>query len=201
MKSITYKLLPCLLILYLAGCTKRNFFPDEDDPGLSNLTSYGYNIATNYINKVPYINPYKNSIFGALNYAPTLSKIVTSSAFDTLCLSWPIEINDSSNAFYHSPYQSISLLMPVTKSFTQTDFLALSGQRFSSNTNKATLNNYRDTLSGSSNIYFVKINVDQSNSSTKHFTISGLFNGNIGDSILITKGRFDFNIDAGNINF
>lgn len=192
-----------ITLLLLAGCTKRNFFPDEDDPGLSLLTSHGFNIASSYINEVPYINPYHNTIFGINNYPPALRKIITNSAFDTLSLSWQIEPNDSS-LIYNAKYRSISLLMPVPKSFTQNDFLLLSGQRFSSNTNALKIQSYinypNGSLSGSANIYFVEIKKDNS-VDPKNYIISGLFDGNIGDSILITKGRFNFEINADRLNF
>lgn len=191
-----------ITLLLLAGCAKRNFFPDEDDPGLSLLTSNGFNIASSYINEVPYINPYHNTIFGINNYLPALRKIITNSAFDTLSLSWQIEPNDSS-LIYNAKYQSITLLIPVPKIFTQNDFLLLNGQRFSSNTNKINIqSNYYlfNQLSGTSNIYFVEIKKDNS-VDPKNYIISGLFDGNIGDSILITKGRFDFEIGAGSLNF
>lgn len=202
MSSIKYLLVMLITLLLLAGCGKRNFFPDEDDPGLSRFTSYGYNIATNYINGQPYINPFRNTIFGIGNYLPSLQKIVTNSASDTLSLSWEIEPNDSSS-IYNAKFQRITLLMPVPKSFTQNDFLLLNGQRFASNTNRIYIqSNYYLSypLSGSSNIYFVEIKKDNL-TNLKNYFISGLFDGNIGDSILITKGRFDFKIDAGSLNF
>ena len=203
MKSKLFKLLPLLVILSLSGCFKRNFYPDKDDPGLSLLTSYGFNVATAYINQVPYINPYKKTLFGAANYDPTLQKSITSTVFDTLSLSWPIEINDS-DANYNQPYQNITLQLPIPKTFTQQDFLALSGQRFSSDNNTIIINSYYNqvnALTGLSNIYFVKINIDPSYSTPTHYIISGLFNGNIGDSIHITKGRFDFEISSDKMNF
>jgi hypothetical protein len=197
-----YILISCVLLFCLAGCKKRNFFPDEDDPGLSILTSYGYNVATNYINDKPYINPFFGVING--NSHLFLQKIITNSTFDTLSLSWQIQPHDIS-MISSSPYQNISLLMPIPKSFSQDDFLALSGRRFSSNNNTILINAFlsypHDILSGLSNIYFVKINVNGLNSSTKNFIISGLFDGNIGDSIVVTKGRFDFEIPASSLNF
>lgn len=202
MKTIKFLLIMIITQLLLAGCVKRNFFPDEDDPGLSLLTSHGFNIASSYINKVPYINPYHNTIFGINNYLPALHKTITNSGLDTLTLSWKIEPNDSS-LIYNAKYQSITLLMPVPKIFTQNDFLQLKGQRFSSNTNKINIqSNYYlfNQLSGTSNIYFVEIKKDNS-VDPKNYIISGLFDGNIGDSILITKGRFDFEIAAGSLNF
>lgn len=203
MKSVLYKLFPFIAIIFLSGCIKRNFFPDEDDPGLSRLTSYGFNIATAYINLVPYINPYKKTIFGGANYEPTLRKVFSTTAFDTLSLSWPIEINDS-DVNYNQPYQNITLQLPVLKSFTQQDLLALNGKRFSSNNNTIIIQSYSNqpnALIGLSDIYFININTDPSYSSPTRYIISGLFNGNIGDSIHITKGRFDFEISSDKMNF
>ena len=198
-------LLGCLIIVFI-GCGKRNFFPDEDDPGLSRLTSRGYNIATMYINNVPYINPYKKPLFGGgvMNRLPTIDLISTNSTFDTLNISWRIEINDSSVS-YNQPYQSISLLIPVSKGFTAHDFLAMNGRKFPLDSNAIAINsfyNYSDKLAGKSNLYFINISYNlPPNSSTGTYSLSGLFNGNIGDSILITKGRFDFAIDADKVNF
>ncbi|MEO6838062.1 MAG: hypothetical protein ABI261_02635 [Ginsengibacter sp.] len=202
MKKLFYKFLPFLLVFSLAGCQKRNYFPDQDDPGLSRFTSYGFNIGTFYLNNVPYINPFRGFVSG--NSIPTISKIITNSTLDTLNLSWQIGINNNGDAEYNSPYQMVSLLMPVPKSFTKADFIAMSGQQFASNTNEVILQaSYYggDTLSGLSNIYFVKINLNGPNDSTIYLELSGLFNGNIGDSILITKGRFDFQIDESSLNF
>ncbi len=177
----------------------------NNDPGLSILSSHGFNIATVYINEVPYINPYSKFIFaGIVNSSPTITKINTNSTFDTFSLSWAIQINDSTNA-YLSPYQNISILMPVAKSFTRNDLIAMNGQRFSSNSDKVILKsayyNPLNILSGFANIYFVKISQAQSDTSAPRIFLSGLFNGNIGGSILITIGRFDFVISTNSINF
>jgi len=199
MKQFKYLFISTILLFFFAGCAKRNFFPDADDPGLSLLTSHGYNVASNYINGQPYVNP-----FGFLsgNSLPFLEKILTNSAFDTLSLSWPIELNSSSQ-INNSMYQRISLLMPIPKSFTQNDFSSMSGTRLL-NTNTVQIQSYFNSpsgvFSGTANVYFVKIGSDILNNS-KYIKISGLFDGNIGDSILITKGRFDFEINADNLNF
>lgn len=204
MKRKYTTLVICFTILLL-GCSKRNFFPDQDDPGLSRFTSRGYNIAAMYINNVPYINTFKKPIFGGVvNTVPTVTLLRTSSDNDTLAISWQIEVNDSSN-FYNNPYYSVSLLMPVQKNFTSGNFIGMNGQRFASNTNAIALNSYSNnpaSLTGKSNIYFVNIQyTDSSANSTRSYSFSGLFDGNIGDSILITKGRFDFKIDASQIRF
>ncbi len=203
MKKKYKSILVCLTIL-LIGCGKRNFFPDEDDPGLSRLTSRGYNVATMYINDVPYINPYKKPLFGIVNLGPTINLISTSSTYDTLNISWRIEINDSTNS-YNDPYYSLSISMPVRKGFTAHDFLAMNGQRFASDSDAILLNSFNNAanaLSGKANIYFINIAyTDSSATTSRSYAFSGLFNGNIGDSILITKGRFDFKIDANKVSF
>jgi hypothetical protein len=192
-------------LVILIGCGKRNFFPDEDDPGLSLLTSRGYNIATMYINNVAYINPARTSFLGGIaNALPTVTLRQTSGAFDTLDISWKIEKNVKTPS-YNSSYYSVSLLLPVSKTFTARDFSAMSGKSFSSNSDAIAINSdfgYPDGFSGISNIYFVKVNyVDSSATTSRSYAFSGLFNGNIGDSILITKGRFDFTISADAIQF
>lgn len=185
------------VVLFFSSCEKRNFFPDEDDPGLSRLTFYGYNIATSYINNVPYVNPYRHSFFDfSGNYRPSVERLMTNSDFDTLSISWPIEINDTGDV-NHTRFYSISLLTPISKTFTIKDFLALSGKRLSSDSNVVLLNsNISGSFKGVSNLYFIKITND-----ANYLSFSGLFDGNVGDSILITKGRFDFRIDAADINF
>jgi hypothetical protein len=200
MKQFKYLFIITIFLFFFAGCAKRNFFPDTDDPGLSLLTSHGYNVATNYINGKPYINPFGGSFRG--NYLPTFTKIVTNSTFDTLSASWLIVPNDGSTN-YNFPYQNISLLMPIPKSFSKKDFLLMGGKRLL-NTNTIQIQSYSNfpsgQLSGTANVYFVKITTDSLNY-TNYLSISGLFDGNIGDSILITKGRFDFEINADNLNF
>jgi hypothetical protein len=104
--------------------------------------------------------------------------------------------NDNSTG-YNSPYHNISLLIPVSKSFSINDFIALSGKRLPANANGILVNSFYNTSNpGTSNLYFVKISLD-----TSALYFSGLFDGKIGDSIVISKGRFDFKIDKNAINF
>ncbi len=203
MKRITYFFATVLLLLCTAGCAKRNFFPDTDDPGLSRFTSNGYNIATVYINGDAFINPFLGAYRG--NSLPSLSRITTSGTVDSLTLSWSIVLNNDAALPFNGVYQNISLMIPVDKSFTQNDFLSWNGKRLAANSNSIYLNSFNSSatgiLAGLSNIYFVQINIDNSKTSSKVYQISGLFDGNIGDSILITKGRFDFSIPASSLNF
>ncbi len=195
-----------VMFFLIAGCVKpkppRNFFPDQNDPNLSRLTSYGYNIASNYINNVPYSNPY---LYNG-NTVPTLTKTVTSSPFDTLAISWQIAPDAAIAYDFFPQYTEISILLPVSKNFSGNDFLALSGQRFASNTCTLHLlqqNSFNsDTLlTGTANIYFVEIGFGSSESTEGKLLFSGLYNGNIGDSITVANGRFDFSIPINSINF
>jgi hypothetical protein len=56
-------------------------------------------------------------------------------------------------------------------------------------------------ISGTANLYFVSVNEDLSYPPQKYIRLSGLFDGNIGDTVLITKGRFDFEVNENNLNF
>jgi len=206
MKNIKhYFISGCLL--FLAGCGKppRNLYSDQDDPGLSRLTYYGYNIATNYINGVAYVNPYNDPNyygFGGGNANPSLIKYLGKGATDTLALSWPIEENTQSPV--SSAY--INLLLIVPKNFTASNFVALSGQRFTNNTNDISVSsnyyfynsNFYDStaLVGTSNIYFIDIQ-ERTDSA---ISMTGLFNGIVGNDT-ITNGRFDFYIPKALIRF
>jgi hypothetical protein len=205
-----------VFIFCLMGCKKppRNFYPDQDDPGLSRLTSYGYNIATNYINGVAYINPYNDPSyfgFGGGNTIPTFGKILgKGTTDDTLALSWPIEKNTQ----YTISNLYINLLIIVPKNFAMSDFVALSGKRYTDSTNRISMSSnyyyssyyttygasypdYSDSSGqGTSNIYFINI----SQLSSGDITMTGLFNGNIGDTT-ITDGRFDFYLPSSSIHY
>ncbi|MGC4035669.1 MAG: hypothetical protein QM764_06880 [Chitinophagaceae bacterium] len=192
--------------LTVAGCHKpRNFYEDSNDPGLSRLTSRGYNIATCYINNEAYINPYRNYLFGGANTSLTIEKIQTAAAKDTLRLTWQIE---RANAVYSpgSPlsYTSMNLFIPINKNFSTKDFEALAGTRFpydtSTNISMKLDNLFDTTLTDSTSIYFVRTAPDKTITSQTGFSFSGLFQGKIGPDIYITKGRFDFSITEDYLN-
>lgn len=172
----------------------NNFFPDPDDPGLSRFTSRGYNVATAYINDVSFGN-------NGQSYS-LLQKDSSASAIDTLKFAWPLySINALINNF---TYQNISFLMPVSSSFNKNDLLALNGQRLL-NSVKVVVQKIQDTsletISGIANLYFVSVKENLSYPPQKYIRLSGLFDGNIGDTVLITKGRFDFEVNENDLNF
>ncbi len=202
MKRFKYFIVTGILSICITGCLKRNFFPDPDDPGLSRFTAYGYNIATAYINGDAFINPFLGRYRG--NALPSFIKMATTGTFDSLSLSWPIVLNNDGSLPYNGTYQNVSLLIPVPKGFTQTDLLSWNGKRFPANAIRIdinSINNFPGPLSGTSSIYFVQIAIDKSYTTSTVYQISGLFEGNIGDSVSITKGRFDFKIPGSSLNF
>jgi hypothetical protein len=190
-------LLPLVIIL-VTGCHKRNFFPDEDDPGLSRFTSRGYNVITAYINSTPYINPFSKT---RGNDLPTFIKVVSNGASDTLNFSWRFVENNPAGISYQNE-KTIAISIPMPKSFSRDDFFALQGKRFDSATCRLSLSsNQPGSVSGTANIYFTSIAFASPSPTENNVMLSGLFNGNIGDSILLTKGRFDFAISTDKINF
>lgn len=176
-------------LVFLTTCHFWNFYPDPDDKGLSRFTSRGYNQASNYINERPFVN----------NYIPLLHKDSTGRSMDTLAFSWELRKNDTTE---RSIYSNIFFLMPVPAIFNKTNLLAFDGKRFLSI--PLTLQDTSmKTMTGTATLYFVSVNevVSSSDPKIKWIKLSGLFNGNIGDSIMVTKGRFDFEINENTMNF
>jgi len=176
----------------LNACYKSNFFEDVDDPGLSRFTSRGYNVASAYINNEAWVN-YFNSASGP---SPMLIFLDTATtAKDSLYIQWEGDINNSLFSERNRTYLTISL--PVKRGFSVDDFLSWNAKTFPSDSTTVTISlsdfsepNSGLGISGTGKIYFVKIQqrIDNKNS----FDLSGLFEGKIGDSVIIRKGRFDY---------
>lgn len=183
----------CAPLFMATECHRNYFFPDPDDNGLSRFTSRGYNLATNYINDVPFKN---------IGGYTLLQKNSSGGSFDTLKFSWEVYPSDAfGNNFI---YQNISFLFSVDSSFGKKDLLAFNGKRFLNPTTvviKETQDSTLKSISGTGNFYFVSVTEDLSYPPQKYVKLSGLFDGNIGDTVLITKGRFDFEINESDLNF
>ena len=220
-KSVIKNALFFLLVtLLFSSCNPpRNFFPDPNNPGLSRFTSRSYDIMTTYINDTAYINPYQPYLLFA-DYAPSyignspmfIYKQNTMSALDTLVLSWQMEYSDSANPNY-APYECLSILMPVPKLFSMYNFLNWDGFRFPYGSTTVTLQLQGNNLfagnnniyTGNGNIYFVEMNYAGSATTPYTYDLSGLFQGNlvdsVGNAVFVTKGRFDFSVDLSIANF
>lgn len=189
LKTLRFSFIP---IFFLTTCNVGYFYSDPDDYGLSRFTSHGGHVATCYINEKPYIN---NNV----TYYPLLQKDSGANSIDTLVLKWSLSTHDSLPSY--SFYQNISFLLPVPASFNKTNLLGLNGQRFLNSVPVTMQDTSLNKLSGVGTLYFVKVTEKQGYSNQKSINLSGLFDANIGDSILITKGRFDFEIDEDRLNF
>ncbi len=187
-------ILICIPFLMATECRRSNFFSDPDDPGLSRFTSRGYNIATAYINDLPLVN--------VASYSPLLQKDSSGSSIDTLKFTWALYPSNLGNSI--SIYRNISFLIPITSSFNKNDLLSFNGQRFL-NATKVIVQEKQDTsfksISGNASLYFVSVKEDLSYPPQKYIRLSGVFDGNIGDTVLITKGRFDFEVNEKELNF
>jgi hypothetical protein len=179
-------------VFLLSKCNFWTFYPDPDDQGLSRFTSRGYNQASNYINDRPFVN--------TGGYGPLLHKDSTGNSMDTLVFSWALRQNDSVQL--RSRYNNISFLMPVPSIFNKSNFMAFNGKRFLS-VPLSIQDTSMKTMSGDATLYFVSVTeeVSSSDPNIKFIKLSGLFNGNIGDSLMVTKGRFDFEVSESMINF
>lgn len=178
-------------LFFLSTCEYSNFYPDPGNPGLSRFTSRGYNVATSYINERPYANT-------GISYT-LLYKDSSGNPVDTLKFAWEVYPNDSLRL---SPaFDSIAFLIPVPQFFNKMNLLAFNGQRFLNSVPVTLQTSSSKILSGKGTLYFVAVSEDLSYPPQKYIRLSGLFDGNIGDSVFITKGRFDFQVDERSLNF
>lgn len=178
-------------LVFLTTCHVWNFYPDPDDQGLSRFTSRGYNIATGYINGRPFMN--------TSSYNPLLHKDSTGNPVDTLLFTWALYPNDSVGV--RSAYNNISFLLPVPQFFNKINLLAFNAQRFLNSVPLTIQDTSLKTITGIGTLYFVSVSEGLSSPNQKYIKLSGLFDGNIGDSVIITKGRFDFEINENTLNF
>ena len=189
LKALRFSFFP---IFFLTTCHGVwNFYPDADDHGLSRFTSRGYNIASCYLNDTAYVN---NGSF-----YPLLQKDSSASSIDTLQFKWPLLAHSTFDMF--SRYHDIAFLLPIPQSFNKSNLLEFNGQRFLNSVPVTLTDTSQNKLSGVATLYFVTVTEALDRSNRKYIKMSGLFDGNIGDSISISKGRFDFEIYEGNLNF
>jgi hypothetical protein len=197
-------------LLLLIACTPPDmFFPDQYNPGLSIFTNRGYNVGSVYINDSPWVSDLSTKI----NSLPIYISLDTTNnpTTDTLNIGWTGSFPTPNNFGNWNSYPNLNFAFPVKKNFTQADFLNWNGKLFPADTTTVTISlsyvpyfyaNDSTSVVGSGKIYFVKITSDTSASGQANgISVSGLFEGNIGDSIILQKGRFDFVFATGNIYF
>src|SRR3712207_419739 len=70
--------------LLMCGCHKRKFFEDQNNQGLSRLTSRNYNVTSAYINGQPWVSSF-SSLQGP---APAFIYLAAGNTKDTLYITW-----------------------------------------------------------------------------------------------------------------
>ncbi|UAY52503.1 hypothetical protein [Ferruginibacter albus] len=177
------------LFCCISSCKKYYFYPDENNPGLSRFTSRDYNVASAYINNIAYVNPFYSTLFSP-DSGPTPQDIyinkINAVTGDTLNLTWHLENGD-----YRS--YSLNMLLPVDNSFAVADFIRWNGKIFRNVSIRL------DQFYGIGNLYITKLTPAEDGSNV--LTFSGLFDGVVNDTIIITKGRFDFPVAVNRLNF
>lgn len=178
-----------MFVIGLSGCHKSNFFEDVDDPGLSRFTSRHYNVTSAYINNEPWIS-------GSLSEytQPSIFLDTTTIPEATLYITW-----EGDDYRYNWPYITIGI--SVKKDFSLNDFFIWNGKIFPADSTTATIVLHKwqqlgwsNSISGKVKIYFVKI--EPQPMKQNDFNFCGLFEGNIGDSVIISKGRFDYSVSS-----
>lgn len=185
-------------IVSFSSCERSVFYEDVDDKGISRFTSQGYNVVSSYINQEPWVGEAGAAFIYPSPFPVYIQKISSSAVDDTLSIQFRGEFSDTI-LFSNQPgkrFGYINFSIPVSKSFSLNDFFAWQGKRFPSGNMTTTIwlsDEYAaNKISGSGALYFVKILPGAGGS----FIFSGLFSGNIGDSVILTKGRFDFKMDS-----
>jgi hypothetical protein len=125
---------------------------------------------------------------------------------DTLSIFWTNLPGDTSYTGTFLDYNFLYILIPVPKDFSASAVLAWNGALFATNSGTGVtikLNNDYPPDSASNDpagIYFIQM-VPVGRDTSGQYYFSGIFEGRIGNSISITKARFDFRIDPSQIQF
>ena len=196
----------CLLSLaFLTGCRKdeTHYYPDNDFPGTAIFSNKGNNVFSCFINGVPWRTiDRKIGGFGGSTYEVRITRQNFDSLTDQLSITWLGHYNYDTYGL-----GSIGLVLSVAKTFSMADFSALQGKRLTIDGVNSYFEaqvddtNYGDSLRGSGSIYFntVILNPGVTNGGSQG-RISGLLEADF-DSVKLTSGRFDHNLDAAQVFF
>lgn len=198
----------CLLIcLILQSCYKNEtkFYEDEQSPGLSIFSDKANNVMSCYINDKPWRTNDRIfrggiGVFGGTHYEVYFNHQITTSTQDTLMITWYGRFeNDSTNTL-----PTIRLVLPVSKSFSYTDFNSFQGKRLTVDTTNgyfsfSNASSY-NVMKGSGTIYFHFAELDTVATGIYTGRMSGIFEADFG-SIKINKARFDHSIDDAQLGF
>lgn len=192
------------LLLLIGSCTPKPFFEDPSDPGLTRFTNRGYDAGSAYINDQAWVTGY--SSFGGTD--ASLIADTNLNRKDSLYLSFTGEYKPGLPGLQPEwrNYYQLLIALPVKKNFSLGDFLQWNGRLFPADTTQVTIylsNGFPPEapsfVRGSGKIYFTHIQA--LSDPTQILGMAGLFEGKIGDSISITRGRFDFRLGENQLIF
>lgn len=191
-KAATIKWMVIIAVsIFVTGCKKNHtqFFEDEHAEKLSVFSDKGYNVMTCYVNDIPFRTTDRitnGTVFNGMTREVQLVKEMYNTDSDTLFITW---YGDGRSGF-----SSISLVMPVQKDFSISDFYGFNGKRMAINgvNGYFIANNYREEK-GTGNIYFHSAIINRYDTLGTSSKLSGLFEA-ILPSYKITKGRFDHSL-------
>lgn len=175
-------------IFFLTTCRFSNFYTDPDDPGLSRFTSHGYNVISTYVNSEPF-EIYRTS-----------ETVLSKDSGDVNSLDTLVFMLGTLSPSRKPLIRTMSFLIPVPRSFTKTSLKTLNGLRLT-NIPFIAKDTLANDLSGTGNLYIVSVSEKIYPQNQQYVKFSGLFEGKIGDSINVSKGRFDFSINESSLNF
>ncbi len=189
----------CLMSL---RCKKQQsfFYEDDNDPGLTRLTDRDYQIASAYVNGSPWVQ-YINENGGGFGFNGTYwNNFVTltpgTNDKDTLNITWSGEFSRGlpAQGYTGEQFKFMTLSFPVDTGYAVNKIPDLEGERFPTPLTPVYISFGNElvpdlnSIRGSAKLYFIQADTTNGGSA---FRFTGLFEGKIGDSVLITKGRFD----------
>lgn len=193
-----------VLMLCVSACTPKPFFEDQDDPGLTRFTDRGLNAGSAYING----NAWRTGYSSLIGQDALLVADTNAVGKDTLYLSFQGEYSPALLA--PSGWQNLPFVifaLPTKKNLTLNEWLSWNGRLFPADTTTVTVYLCNSPLPqpgltafvrGTGSLYFTKL---FRSTNPLEVGMVGLFDGKIGDSIEIRKGRFDFRLNESSFTF
>lgn len=184
-----------LFCLLAAGCVKQTsyYYADRETPGVAIFSNTSNNIFTCLLGDSSW-RTITRSVGGGLFIRPVyevfIERHITNSTTDTLSITW---LGDA--ASFRGNSSSISLALPVAKSFVMTDLAAMQGKRMvidgSNGLFRVNLTGLPGgNASGKGVIYFNRLIFQSAGTNRYTGYMAGLLEADLG-TIKILSGRFD----------
>lgn len=185
----------CLLLAVTSGCTKQtsHFYQDPAKPGTAIFSNTSNNVFSCLIGDSSWRTITRvvgGGLFTRPVYEVFIEKHTTNGAADTLSITW---LGDP--ASFRGNYSTISLGLPVAKSFRITDLAAMQGKRLlidgSNGFFQVNLNGQASgNTSATGSIYFNRLSFQPAGINSYTGYMAGLLEADAG-SFKILSGRFD----------